>query len=83
MLHQLRHPHHHPLEAQQRGRARLQRLRPLLQAARREQAPGDAEGRHPDAETEAEEDARAERQVLRRRARDLRRRLRRLFSLHG
>lgn len=84
MLHELRHPHHDPLEAQQRGRARVQRLRPLLQAARREQTAGHAEGRDPDAETEAEEDARAEREVLHRRARGRRRRRRfdRFFSLH-
>ena len=34
VLRQLPHHHHHPLAPKQRGRARLQRLRPLLQAAR-------------------------------------------------
>lgn len=83
LLHELRHPHHHPLEAQQRGRTRLQRLRPLLQAARREQTPGDAQGRDSDAKTETEEDARdAEREAIHRRARD-RRRFNRFLPLHG
>lgn len=34
LLHELRHPHHHSVEAQQRGRAGVQRLRVVLQAAR-------------------------------------------------
>jgi len=48
-------PGHHLMETQQRGRACLQCLRPLLQAARDQPAPGHAEGGHPDPETEAQE----------------------------
>lgn len=57
VLHQLRHAHHHALAAQQRGRARVQRLRPVLQAARREPAHQHAQGRHPDPEAQAQEAA--------------------------
>lgn len=55
MLYQLRHTDYHPLATEQRGRTRLQRVRPLLQAARREPATGHAQGRHSDPQEEAEE----------------------------
>lgn len=34
VLHELWHPHHHLVEAQQRGRASVQRLRAILQITR-------------------------------------------------
>lgn len=55
VLHELRHPHHHPVATEQRRRAGVQRVRPLLQAARRQPALGDAQGRHTDAQAQAEE----------------------------
>ena len=55
VLHQLWHPEHDPVEAQQRRGARLQRLRALLQAARGQQAPGDEEGGHPNPKEESQE----------------------------
>ncbi|XP_076398450.1 uncharacterized protein LOC100875427 isoform X2 [Megachile rotundata] len=70
VLHQLRHPHHHPLEAEQRGRTGVQRLRSLLQASRCQQTSGHAERRHSDAKTKTEENAGTERQTVHRRPRD-------------
>lgn len=81
LLHKLRNPHDHPLEAQQRGRARLQRLRSLLQAPRRQQTAGHAERRHSNQEAKAEEDARVERQAIHGGARR-RHRFHRFLSVH-
>lgn len=53
-MHQLRHPDDHALEAEQRRRARVQRVRAVLQTPRRQQAADDEEGRYPDAEEETE-----------------------------
>ena len=55
LLYKLRDPKHDPVATEQRGRAGVQRLRPLLQAARGQPASGDAERRHSDDEEEAEE----------------------------
>ena len=55
LLYKLRDPKHDPVATEQRGRAGVQRLRPLLQAARGQPASGDAERRHSDEEEEAEE----------------------------
>ena len=51
---ELPHDHHHPLATQQRGRAGVQRVRPLLQAARRSTADEHAQGRNPNAEEKTE-----------------------------
>lgn len=53
-MHQLRHPDDHALETEQRRRARVQRLRSVLQTPRRQQAADHEEGRYPDAEEETE-----------------------------
>lgn len=81
MLHELRHPHYHPMEAQQRGRAGVQRLRIVLQITRGQQAIGHAEGWHTDEEAETEEDPGAEREVVHRGPRD--QHLDHFLSLHG
>lgn len=54
VLLELRHHHHHLVASQQRGRGRLQRLRPLLQAAQREPAARHAKGGHPDQKTQTQ-----------------------------
>lgn len=55
VLHQLRVAQHDAVAAQQRRRARLQRLRAVLQAARHQPAARHAQGRHPDAQAQAQE----------------------------
>lgn len=57
VMHELRHPHDHPVAEEQRRRARVQRLRSVLQTARRQQAADHEERRHPDKEEETEEAA--------------------------
>lgn len=54
VLHKLRDHQHHAVEEKQRGRAGVQRVRPLLQAARGEQTSGHEEGRDSDEETKTE-----------------------------
>lgn len=53
-MHQLRHPDDHALEAEQRRRARVQRVWPVLQTSRCQQAADNEKGRYPDAEEETE-----------------------------
>ena len=55
LLHQLRHAEHNPVAEEQRGWARLQRVRPLLQVARGQPASGYAKGGDSDEEEKAEE----------------------------
>ncbi|XP_037668261.1 transcription factor GATA-5 isoform X2 [Choloepus didactylus] len=55
LLYQLPHNQHHAVAAERGGRARVQRLRPLHEAARGAAASGHEEGEHSDAEEEAEE----------------------------
>lgn len=57
VVHELRHPHDHPVEEEQRRRARVQRVRSVLQTARRQQAVDDEKRRHPDEKEETEEAA--------------------------
>lgn len=55
VLYQLRHADHDTVEAEQRRRTGVQRVRPVLQTARRQQAAGNAEGRNTDEEAQTEE----------------------------
>ena len=54
VLHQLRDDDDDAVASQRRGRAGVQRLRTLPQTARRQPAVGHAQGRHPDAQTQAQ-----------------------------
>lgn len=56
-MHELRHPHDHSVEEEQRRRARVQRVRSVLQTARRQQAADDEKGRHTDEKEETEKAA--------------------------
>jgi len=47
------------VEAQQRGKSRVQRLRSVLQAAQHEPPTVDEEGGHPEAQAEAKEQRRS------------------------
>lgn len=80
VLHKLRHPYYYLVEAQQRGRAGVQRLRSILQIARGQQAACHAEGRHTDEEKETEEDSGTECQIIHRRPRN--HRLDHILSFH-
>lgn len=53
MLHELRNAYNDTLAAKQRRRTSLQRLRPILQTARRKPTSSDAERRNTDEKTEA------------------------------
>lgn len=50
VVHKLWHPYDHTMEEKQRRRARVQRLRTLLQTSRRQQTTNDEKRRHPDKE---------------------------------
>lgn len=56
-MHELRHAHDHSVEEKQRRRARVQRVRSVLQTPRRQQAVDDEKRRYPDEEEETEETA--------------------------
>lgn len=53
-MHKLWHPYDHTLEEEQRRRARVQRLRTILQTSRRQQAADDEKRRHTDQEEKTE-----------------------------
>lgn len=55
VLHKLRNDDDYSVAPECGRRARLQRVRPVPQAARRQPAIGNAQGRHPDAQTQAQE----------------------------
>lgn len=55
VVYELRHPHDHSLEEKQRRRARVQRVRSVLQTTRRQPAADDEEGRYTDEKEETEE----------------------------
>jgi len=51
-MYELRHPNDHLVEEKQRRRARVQRVRSVLQTAWRQQTSDDEKGRYPDKEEE-------------------------------
>lgn len=54
-MHELRYPDDYAVAAEQRRRAGVQRVRPLLQTSRCQQAVDDEKGRYPDEKEETEE----------------------------